>query len=421
MDDTTTKPASEQYSVRWFAEHYVALGFAVLPLHSVVNGYCTCGRRKHCGKQSGKHPRTRHGHDDATTDIKKIKLWKWETANIGIATGGVSNLLVMDIDSRNGGNETFDRLQAELGELPPCPVVATGGGGRHLYLRYPGVPLGDQKSAPGINIKTDGGLVVAPPSKHFSGSVYKWEVSPRKVPPPEMPAKWLAAFQVSGCYIDSKDHKDHEDGKDTKDIEGQGARGSLPATALSNNGFIARCIEATLPDRAGMRHIGVFKLAKLLQGNREMASLPVGQLRPVVDQWYRLAVARLGEDIIQANIDENWWDFSEGWDKVKYPGEGGLMVAILERARNNVPEVAQRYDSPQVRLLIAICRELQRVAGTESFFLPTSVVEKLLILEGGRMRASRWLSGLVRDGVLELVERGGPDGRRPNRYRYLGD
>jgi putative DNA primase/helicase len=196
MGHDNGKPPAEQ-SPRWYAEQYVALGWRVLPLHCVVNGVCTCPKGAKCGNHAGKHPRTHHGHEDASTDFRKVKLWRWETANVGIATGVQSGILVLDIDPRNGGNESFERLCSQLGTLPTCPEVSTGGGGRHLYFRHPGVELKDQESIPGIDIKTDGGVVVAPPSVHFSGGVYKWRVSPRKSPPPEMPTKWRESFAVT--------------------------------------------------------------------------------------------------------------------------------------------------------------------------------------------------------------------------------
>jgi hypothetical protein len=128
----------------------------------------------------------------------------------------------------------------------------------------------------------------------------------------------------------------------------------------------------------------------------------------------------LGPEAINATADENWWDFSEGWAKVKYPGEEGLMTMLLERARQReLPEVALQYHAPETRELIALCRELQQEVGDEPFFLATTTIEKLFGLN--RMRAWRWLQGLVRDGVLECVDRGNSEERRPGRFRYLGD
>lgn len=84
-----------------------------------------------------------------------------------------------------------------------------------------------------------------------------------------------------------------------------------------------------------------------------------------------------------------------------------------------MPAAAKQYSTPEVRLLVGVCRELQREAGDEPFFLATTTLERLLGLN--RMRAWRWLDGLVRDGVLDVIERGDPRTRRASRFRYLGD
>ncbi len=124
-------------------------------------------------KQRAKRPINSGGFNTATTDEQQIRAWlnQWPDANIGIATGDV--LLAVDVDPRNGGLETLAALQREHGEIPSRMVVRTGGGGLHIYckkdttLRCSNGLLG-----PGIDIKADGGGVVAPPSIHESGRRY---------------------------------------------------------------------------------------------------------------------------------------------------------------------------------------------------------------------------------------------------------
>ncbi|MBK9303851.1 MAG: bifunctional DNA primase/polymerase [bacterium] len=93
-------------------------------------------------------------------------------SNIGIVTGKISNLVVLDIDPRNGGNETFDSLGLTAKDLSSVPMVRTGGGGRHFYFRCPegGMPKA-ARLGPGIDIKSDGGIVVAPNSSHMKGFI----------------------------------------------------------------------------------------------------------------------------------------------------------------------------------------------------------------------------------------------------------
>lgn len=149
-----------------------ARGFAVFPVHSCAGGRCSCGHPD-CGSP-GKHPRTKQGHRDATTDPEQIGMWwrSWPAPNIGLATG--AGLLVLDIDPKNGGKEALVALKTRHGELPPTPTVATGGGGLHFYFAVAGPAPCRIGLARGIDVKADGGYVVAPESVHASGEAYTW-------------------------------------------------------------------------------------------------------------------------------------------------------------------------------------------------------------------------------------------------------
>ena len=103
---------------------------------------------------------------------------KWPNSNIGIATGQPNGLLVVDVDPRNGGDDSFDRLVDQHGKFPDTVEGLTGGGGRHLLYSYPqdGVPISGSVLADGIDIKSDGGYIVVAPSLHISGKRYEWEL-----------------------------------------------------------------------------------------------------------------------------------------------------------------------------------------------------------------------------------------------------
>jgi len=164
---------------------YAARGWRVLPLHGIEpDGSCTCGRAD-C-PSPGKHPRTRHGMRDATTDLETIRDWwdRWPDANVGIATG--RGLMVLDVDGEEG--------QANISgqHVPATPCVHTGRGS-HLYLRPPeGVRVRNAVGlAPGLDVRAEGGYVVAPPSRHASGVDYEWAISPDVQDLAECPL-WLA-------------------------------------------------------------------------------------------------------------------------------------------------------------------------------------------------------------------------------------
>ena len=96
-------------------------------------------------------------------------------AGIGIVTGALSGLVVLDVDPRHGGEASLEHLERQHGRLPATVECRSGGGGRHLYFAHPGALLRNKVGlAPGVDLRGDGGYVVAPPSLHASGARYVW-------------------------------------------------------------------------------------------------------------------------------------------------------------------------------------------------------------------------------------------------------
>ncbi len=161
------------------AMYYILMGWKVLPLHTIADGRCTCGKAD-CASP-GKHPATASGVKDATTDEAAVRRWFEGGAsyNIGIAAGRDTGMVILDVDPKNGGNESIGQFK-----LPRTMEVITGSGGRHYYFAYPKegqVRNSVNKLAPGLDVRADGGYVVAPPSVHASGGEYRWAIDPRTV------------------------------------------------------------------------------------------------------------------------------------------------------------------------------------------------------------------------------------------------
>jgi hypothetical protein len=183
--------------MKYDAFSYAKLGWPVFPCHSIKNGECSCGKPD-CSP--GKHPRTDHGFNDATTDISQIKQWweLWPDANIAVCTGAKSGIAVLDVDSKNGGLGNLELLESEHGALPETLVAQTGGGGRHYFFSYPenGFKNSAGKIASGIDTRGEGGYVIVEPSNHISGDSYHWlDSEPGKIkltPPPEWILRCLA-------------------------------------------------------------------------------------------------------------------------------------------------------------------------------------------------------------------------------------
>jgi hypothetical protein len=119
--------------------------------------------------------------------------------NLGIVTGMVSGLAVLDIDAGHGGFESLKHLEAEHGALPATAMAETGGGGRHYYFAASLPGLRNRAALwPGVDLRAEGGVIVAPPSVHPSGRRYRWLADPADVEPAPMP-QWLvdAALDTS--------------------------------------------------------------------------------------------------------------------------------------------------------------------------------------------------------------------------------
>ncbi len=158
---------------------YIALGLFVLPLNGVFeDGTCRCPKGSDC-KSAGKHPVGRlapKGYRDASRYEPTVRRW-WRMcpeANIGLVTGP-SGIASLDIDPRNGGNESLAALLDEHGPLPDTLHLATGGRGSQFIFADPYRQVKKVTPVKGIDILGGGCLFVAAPSVHRSGGVYRWE------------------------------------------------------------------------------------------------------------------------------------------------------------------------------------------------------------------------------------------------------
>jgi putative DNA primase/helicase len=145
----------------------LAAGWRVVPLHTPIDDACDC-RMPDCSSP-GKHPRTRNGLHDATTDPDQIRRWwaMWPGANIGIAIP--SSMVAVDID----GPEGVAALQAGGYALPDTATVETGRGHHYLYRTV--APIGPKTAIlPKVDIRGQGSYLVAPPSLHSTGRRYRW-------------------------------------------------------------------------------------------------------------------------------------------------------------------------------------------------------------------------------------------------------
>lgn len=176
MNKTTQNDKIDWIGIRNFAYLYADNNFSVFPVHTLENGHCSCGKIN-C-ERPAKHPACNWSSSN-TIDKRKIDQW-WNKDsdhlyNIGIATGKASGITVVDIDAGNNGLESWAQICNE-NNIPDTYTVKTGGGGYHLYFKYQaGIKTGTNLLGQGIDIRNDGGYIIAPPSLHKSGNRYEIE------------------------------------------------------------------------------------------------------------------------------------------------------------------------------------------------------------------------------------------------------
>ncbi len=161
---------------------YAAAGYQVFPLRGKLP-------RGNCPACEPRSPRYRphrpadcacelcHGLYAATSDPQRVARWwqRWPQANIGARVP--TSLFVLDLDPRHGGHQRLAQLEAEHGPLPPTRVSLSGrgDGGQHRWFLHPGGPLSASRLGQGLDVKTQAGYVLLPPSRHpATGQSYTW-------------------------------------------------------------------------------------------------------------------------------------------------------------------------------------------------------------------------------------------------------
>lgn len=236
-------PAELGHEVLAAALELAASGVRVFPVWGVrprqleLDGQLVTELRCACGSAAclnqGKHPvgaLVPHGHNDADTALDTVRQWfqvpyvgetndgswqmapkNWVPYNLGVACG--RGLVVIDAESRSTrsdlptGLEVVDDWESWTGGsiIPETRLIRTGSGGAHLWLRVDeNVKIKSRNRVlPGVDVKADGGYVLAPPSAHTSGGFYRVERDVEAAPaPPELLA-WLLTAK-GGRYVSRK-------------------------------------------------------------------------------------------------------------------------------------------------------------------------------------------------------------------------
>ena len=317
----------------------------VFPVYWPVEGGCSCGKRD-C-HSPGKHPLTPRGFKDASTDEAQVIEW-WTThpfANIGIPTGEASEFLVVDCDPRHGGPAERGELIQQFGPIPDTAEVITGGGGRHFYFRYGGGAV-PKNLAEGIDLKGDGGYVVAPPSMHASGKRYEVDgVYGAKVflKVAELPA-WLHE-RISTSRASTR-------AKNT-------ATGEKWATGERNNKLVS--VAGTMRKRAMSREAIE---AALLEENKRRCDppLPEGEVRGIAASVARYEPARTASSAEAAADWPKLEPIQSGLPPVQAFSEDLLPKSFRRLVADVTERMQVQMDYPAVVMVLCLAGAVNRRA-----------------------------------------------------------
>ena len=266
---------------------YASLGWRVFPL-----------------MPKSKDPATPHGFHDATTDVDKIKQW-WAVDsryNVGIATG--EGLCVIDVDDKPDkhavlGSDMLRDWELDHGDISETICAKTGTGGMHYYFDVGNTKIQScQSDTIFIDLRCDGGYIVAPPSIHpDTGMRYEWDISPEDMPPTKATDVDKACIQWvynnrRGADKDGKRDKVKLPTKRVKDGEGRNNFLYEQGCSARGKGSDDATIAAWLSTLNAMKcdpPLGQAELDKIINS---VCSLPVGMSDEAKEQQQKKSVGR---------------------------------------------------------------------------------------------------------------------------------
>ena len=314
----------------------------------------------------GKAPLTPHGFRDASTDAARVTALFNAAPNatgIGIRTGGVSGLAVVD---RDGDSDQASQI---WDSLPPTVEVATSRG-RHCYYSVPkGSKVRSRKLAEDVDLKADGGYVAAPPSLHPSGARYRWVSGHSEIA--ELPAHLLEPESKSHDVSLKPEHRSHHGTGDFEDDGGPIYEGVRNRTVF----FMALALKD-----AGLSREEALQILLTQNEARCVPALDEQEVRSIVKSAFRYPVRgrRTPPEVLEALelLERRWW--AEAWR-----GVGGKTERDVVRVLIQFSERYGHLIELGVRVTISH-RDLALAAGCSR-----KTIQRVV----KRLRLSGWLRG----------------------------
>lgn len=175
--------------------------------------------------------------------------------------------------------------------------------------------------------------------------------------------------------------------------------------------WLLEVVSKTLPEDDSQRKRKLFELARELKAVAHLAEAEAADLLPIVERWHRAAISGPG-------LEDDQTAFLAAWPRVKHPAGTGPLDRVLEDARRLGPPPETLKYGDKFQLLASLCRELQRRAGNESFFLGCRTAGKLIGVS--HVAAWNYFQLLQANRLLRMIEKGTKAGRKATSWRYTG-
>ena len=340
-------------------------------------------------------------------DENTIRQWfSGNKANMAVLLGEISGgLTCLDFDDLPG-YEQWKQAKPDL--AAKLPTVQTSRG-MHVYFRS---TLIKTKKAGKLDIKASG-YCMLPPSLHpDQKTVYSWLIQPNG----DIPKLALSDLGIDHFTEEAEEPDETEAIASLSSFSSPSSLSlqSSPSSVKSINAetvnfenldkkiqhYVNTAIKCTLPSKTGYRNSLIFHFCRWLKGHPEFENHTAGQLKPLVKLWHERALPFIGTQ----EFEVTWADFAYGWKRVKYPKGNGALKAAVETALNAETPILTEgmYEKPEMRLLVRICFELQKLQEKEPFWLSWN--DTALILGVSAPTAGKWLCMLEADSIIQKVE-----------------
>jgi hypothetical protein len=342
-------------------------------------------------------------------DREQVQKWfgNGKLLNMAVVLGPVSgDLCCRDFDVAES-YQVWAESHPELAERLPTVRTAKG---YHVYFRadWNGIKhLGDGE------LRGTGGYCMLPPSVHPDGATYEWIIPPTAENLLALDPV-LAGFMLNdGLVTEQTEQPENTETPEQTETTEQ-------TEAIEWGEGVEEAIRATLPSEYGTRNRKVFEFARTLRSLPQFADADPRDLRAIVREWHRRALPKIRTKV----FEETWIDFLKAWPRVRHPkGTEPMMQTFLRAVESDAPRIAvvNYPENQRLQIFVALCRELQRAAGVEPFYLSCRTAGRLFSVS--HTEAARWFFLLESDRILEVVNKGGTskNPRNATRFRYLGD